>query len=88
MVYLITYDLCKEGQDYEALYKAIKEITPAWCRFMKSAWFVYTSKSDEQIRDCLLPVMDNNDLLFITKVSKQYKGWLTDDVWNWLKDRI
>lgn len=88
MVYLITYNLNKEGQDYEALYKAIRDISPAWCRFMKSAWFVDTPKSEEQIRDYLLTVMDKNDLLFITKVSKQYKGWLTDDVWDWLKDRI
>lgn len=88
MVYLITYDLNKEGQDYEALYKAIKGCCYSWYRFMKSAWFVDTSKSEEQIRDCLLPVMDQNDLLFITKVSKQYKGWLTDDVWNWLKARV
>lgn len=88
MVYLITYDLNEEGQDYEALYKAIKSCCSSWCRFMKSAWFIETTSSEDEIRDCLLPVMDKNDLLFITKVSKQYKGWLTDDVWNWLKDRV
>lgn len=88
MVYLITYDLNKAGQDYTSLYETIKSNCSAWAHCLDSTWFIDTNKTEEQVRDALLKVMDKNDLLFITKISKPYKGWLTDDTWKWLSEHV
>ena len=86
MVYLITYDLNKTGQNYTDLYEVIKTLGP-WAHYLDSTWFVDTSYSSEQIRDKLLEVIDSNDSLFITKISS-YSGWLHKDAWPWLSEHV
>jgi hypothetical protein len=86
-VYLITYDLNAPGKDYKDLYEKIKSIGD-WATFLESVWFVETTKSSNDLRDLLLPVIDKNDSLFITKVTSDYSGWANTDLWPWLSERI
>lgn len=88
MVYLITYDLCKEGQDYEALEEAIKSNCSEYFRIMQSTILVKSIREEKQVRDSLLQVMDDNDKLFIVPVTRPYDGWLTDNVWKWLSENV
>lgn len=88
MVYLITYDLCKEGQDYEALEEAIKSNCSEYFRIMQSTILVKTIREEKQILDSLLQVMDDNDKLFIVPVARPCDGWLTDNVWKWLSENV
>lgn len=87
MVYLITYDLNKTGQDYKSLYDTIKSLG-SWAHFLDSTWFVDTHISVIEIRDKLTAVMDTNDSLFVSKISKSYSGWLSQDAWNWLSEHV
>lgn len=83
-VYLISYDLCQPGQNYESVAKRIQRF-PAWFHILQSAWFVQTSANAnyiyEQVRQCL----DQNDLLFVTRVDPiDRMGWLSKDAVAWL----
>lgn len=33
-------------------------------------------------------VTDSNDKWFIIEVRRPYKGWLSKDVWEWLRERL
>ncbi|MFZ2309990.1 MAG: hypothetical protein WAW11_00410 [Patescibacteria group bacterium] len=85
MVYLITYDLNKTGQDYSGLYEAIKSIGD-WWHYLDSNWLVRTDFNVTQISSILNKKIDQNDQLLIIRVMKDYDGWLPRDAWNWLNN--
>ncbi len=86
MVYLITYDLNKEGQNYDKLYEAIKSLGN-WCHYLDSTWLVETSYSANQISEKLRKEgIDNNDSLLVFRLLKDYAGWLSEEAWQWIRD--
>lgn len=86
-VYLITYDLKKPGQNYGNLYEEIKSLGD-WAHYLESVWFVDTSFTSTQIRERLLPHIDQNDNLFICRVVRDYDGWAHKELWKWLSERV
>ena len=85
MKYLITYDLNSPGQNYEALYKAIKS-TGDWIHALQNTWFVKSQYTASEIRDQLMKVVDSGDEIFVTEIS----GWASCNMSkaaDWLNDR-
>lgn len=64
--YVITYDLNKAGQNYEALEKAIKSYN-AWAKIATTTFVIRSDNSSNGIRDHLKAQMDANDELFVGK---------------------
>lgn len=84
MMYLITYDLNKAGQNYNALYEQI-QTAPKWIHLMESVWLIYTNESVALWQQKLKKVMDDNDNLFIVNITKQTQnGWLPQNKWDWI----
>lgn len=82
MKYVITYDLNKQGQNYEDLINAIKKYT---CfHAMQSVWFVKSNQSSSQINDFLKQYIDKNDNLFVSEVTSNRSGWLSQASWDFL----
>jgi hypothetical protein len=71
--YFITYDLYRPGQDYKALFEAIKSY-PDWCHVLDSVWLVRSNGTAVEIRDHLHRYMDQNDKLFVG-------GWTNEAAW-------
>ena len=65
---IITYDLCKQGRNYDELYAAIKECN-GWARVAESVWFVKTNMSCKELRDKLLSKIDYNDRIFVAELT-------------------
>jgi hypothetical protein len=87
MVYLITYDLNKIGQNYDGLYKAIKNLGSSWWHYLDSIWLVEISNSSaDQISDILIKEIDKNDYILVVRVLEDYGGWLKKEAWDWIKD--
>lgn len=85
MVYLITYDLKTPGKEYNTLYDEIKSIGENY-HPLESTWFVKSSLSATNLSTKLRSVIDENDSLFVVKISKQDRqGWLPKTAWEWLK---
>ncbi len=86
--YLIGYDLDKPGQDYEDLYKAIKDIG-TWWHCLDSTWLIKSNLSAVSIRDRLMKIMDNNDKLLVARLSNEV-AWFGFDgnCSDWLKKNI
>lgn len=88
--YVISYDLHKPGRNYESLYEAIKGVSGDWAHINESVWAVKsTQHSSGKIRDILKAKMDNNDNLFVGKLTSE-AAWfgLTEALTKWLKENL
>ncbi|WP_346892506.1 hypothetical protein [uncultured Roseibium sp.] len=87
MIYAINYDLKRPGQNYEALYEAIKSCG-VWWHYLDSTWLVDTSLNAEGIWKKVEPHVDTNDLFLIIGVTQDYYGWLPKKAWDWIDSRM
>ena len=87
MIYSISYDLYKPGQNYEEVSKAIKSLGN-WWHHLNSTWLVSTSKNAQQIWEIVQPHIDENDRILIIEIGKDYSGWLPEKAWDWIKKQI
>lgn len=89
MVCFITYDLRKEGQDYDNVITAIKDAsTGAWCTYWKSSYLIQTNLTVQQVTDKITPHLDSNDSLIVIEVKQNYQGWLTEKQWKYIRENI
>jgi hypothetical protein len=87
VIYAINYDLKRPGQNYPALYEAIKGCG-AWWHFLGSTWLVDTSLAAQGIWDRLSPHVDTNDYILVIGVTRDYQGWLPKEAWEWINSRV
>ena len=83
--FLITYDLCRPGQDYPNLIEAIKRNVMSWAHPQLSVWIVKSTSTAVAIRDGLLPYLDRNDKLLVWELGSD-GAWsnLGQEISNWL----
>jgi hypothetical protein len=66
---LITYDLDKPGQDYNAIHAKIKSLG-RWYYPQQSVFYIHTGLSPEQAHNAIATVMDSNDKLIVVNITK------------------
>ena len=86
MIYAISYDLKKPGQNYEPLYNAIKSCGE-WWHYLDSTWLVDTNLTADGIWTKLNKHIDKNDSALVIGVTRDYSGWLPQGAWNWINQR-
>ncbi len=86
MIYAINYDLKRPGQNYEALYDAIKKCG-AWWHYLDSTWLVDTSLTATGVWERIDPHVDKNDSFLIVGITRDYQGWLPKEAWDWIDTR-
>lgn len=84
MIYLISYDLYRPAQDYEGLISDIKNIGP-WAKMLKSAWLVDSKLTASQIYDLAAKHLDKNDRIMVNEFTANHRGYLNQDIVDWLK---
>lgn len=88
MVYIITYDLKKVGQNYDALYKKIISLGQT-CHALQNLWFLDTNYNVDIIRDTLRTIIDQNDYVFIAQLYRgSYSGYISTEAIDWLNRRF
>lgn len=90
MVYMITYDLNKQGQDYENVIKAIKDASNGvWCTFWKSSYLIKSNlTSADDVFKMIRPYLDPNDKLLVIEVKNNRQGWLEQEEWDYINNSI
>lgn len=90
MVYMITYDLNKTGQDYDGVIEAIKSAgDEAWCHYWDSTWLIRsTIESPDEVVDKIKPHLDSNDRCLVIEVKNNKQGWLTKKQWDYINNKI
>lgn len=93
MSYLIGYDLNREGDNYSARNKAlrdhIKEKYPTYWANLDSTFIVVTNLTATQIRDDLLAYVDDDDELLVVALTGvgAWHGFNASGS-KWLKDHL
>ncbi len=85
--YIISYDLCEPGQDYENLINKIKSYA-TWGKINKSTWVVNSAERSTDIRNKLKPYVDRGDKLFVAKLTGEAAWTNCDCSDNWLKANL
>lgn len=86
---LVGYDLNRPGQNYPALYEALKEAT-LWWRHLDSTWLLRTNKSPVELRDQLRPLIDTGDELLVIDVTACAAAWsgFNERGSQWIKNHL
>ena len=87
-VYMITYDLNKEGQNYDKVIGAIKDCAISCYSGWKSSYLIKSSMTAKQIRDNIAQYLDGNDALLVIEVKDNYNGRLEESDWDIIRERI
>ena len=87
MLYIISYDLNKPGQNYPELYKAIKTCG-SWSHRLDSTWLVDSNLYAQSISDRITPHIDKNDYLLVFRLSKDHQGQLPQKTWDWINKHV
>jgi hypothetical protein len=89
MLFCISYDLNKPGQNYPELYDKIKKLASNWCHPVDSTWFIETSYSASEVRDSIVSVIDSSDSIIVVKASAP-GAWvgLSSEASQWLKNHL
>lgn len=91
-VYLVTWDLNKEKPNYAQArqnfilhlerFENVKDSGLDSVRFINTDWSA--NDIDEDLRERL----DNNDRLFVVKLTpSNYAGWLSKSTWDWIDSK-
>jgi len=81
---LVAYDLKRPGQDYPDLIKKLESYPRHW-HMQQSVWLVTLSGSEYDLANELEGYLDENDKLFVTRVSSSaaWSGY-SEKVSEWL----
>lgn len=90
MVYMVTYDLNKQGQKYDEVIDAIKDAsTGVWCTFWKSSYLIKSNlTSANAVFEKIQPYLDSNDRLLVIEVKNNKQGWLSEKNWDYINKSI
>lgn len=85
--FMLSYDLNEPGQKYEQVFEIIKTFG-SYIKLQQSFWLIRTSLTPEQMTTKLNSVLDNNDLIFICELEKNYYGLANKEQWKFIKESI
>lgn len=85
--YIICYDLCTPGRDYDRLYSALKKYAH-WGKLTDSTWAIVTSETYVQVRDNLKQFVDANDRLIVIRAGKKAAWTKVRASDEWVKNNI
>lgn len=92
-VYVITWNLNKERQNYDtarlAFIQHLERYDNTKDSGLESVRWISTSSTAEQVQNDLQTKLDGNDRLFVCKLtSGNHQGWLSKQVWEWINARL
>ncbi len=87
-IFIVTYDLIKPGQNYEALLKKIKD-HKTWAKLGGSSYLIKTDSTAVAVRDKLGEVLDKDDKLYVG-VATTPAAWLglSNEVEKWIQENL
>ena len=85
-VYVVTYDLNKQGQNYECITERLKSLP--YFHAQKSVWFVEYGGSADALVAFLMNCLDENDRLFVSEITDNWSGFNMPKGEAWLNARV
>lgn len=83
MVYVVSYDLRKPGQEYKNLFDELQAST-SWWHFLDSTWLIATPESANELYNRLRTHLDRDDSILVIQAGADRQGWLPKKAWEWI----
>lgn len=87
MVYLVSYDLRKPGQDYKGLFAEL-EASSSWWHYLESTWLIKTPEDANHLYNRLATHLDEGDSILIIQAGIDRQGWLPKKAWEWINREL
>ena len=87
MLYVVSYDLRKQGKDYIGLFEQLKH-SRRWWHYLDSTWLISTEESPSELYNRLVAHLDADDRILIIGAGNHIQGWLPKDAWEWIYREI
>ena len=87
MVYVVSYDLRKPGQDYKNLFDEL-QTSLGWWHFLDSTWLIATSESANELYNRLRTHLDRDDSILVIQAGADRQGWLPKKAWEWIEREL
>ena len=87
MVYVVSYDLRKPGQDYKGLFDEL-QTSPGWWHYLESTWLIATSESANELYNHLRKYLDRDDSILVIQAGIDRQGWLPKKAWEWIDQNL
>ena len=86
-MYLVAFQVSEENleQDYDEFYGALEEYD-GYCEVFDNLWFVCSDGSAEDIHDDLIDCLYEGDFILVTKIGRDYHGYLPENVVDWVEE--
>lgn len=87
-IYCVSYDLRQPDRNYEDLVTGLKSFG-TWWHQSGSVWLIVSSKKASDIREYLKQFIDENDKLFVIRVTNNWAGYgFSHREYNWLRENF
>ena len=87
MVYVVSYDLLKAGQDYKGLFDEL-QASSSWWHYLESTWLISTSQSANELYDRLRRHLGQGDSILVIQAGTDMEGWLPKEAWDWIQREL
>lgn len=89
MIFLVVFEADPKGQSYAMISQKLRNHPNSYHSF-GTTWFVADKemKNATQLYDELIPLLDKNDSLFVTPVSRNFAGYIRGDNTDWLEANL
>ena len=89
-VYLVAFQLDEdnvEHQNYDEFIEALEEYD-GYCQIFDNLWFVCSDGSADDVHEDLVQYLYDGDFILITEMGDDYRGFLPENVVDWLNENI
>lgn len=92
-VYVVTWNLNQERSNYAQARQAFIQHLESYQNVkdsgLETVRWISTTESADQIDSYLRKKLDDNDRLFVSKLtSGSHQGWLNQATWDWINARL
>ena len=84
--YIVAYDLNQETRRPNIVAEVKR--TPYWARLSESSYAIDTAETVTQVLQRFRPYLDQNDQLYVIKLTALWNGHGPNDVNSWLRQRL
>lgn len=88
MLFEISYTLNPNRVNKE-LTQELMRSAGGWMHYFDNSWLIATNENIDQFYERIKQYFRDSDLFLIVelKQSSAYRGWLTQEAWNWIREK-
>ncbi len=85
--YIVTYDLEQPVEKYAPFFEELRR-SYKWSHYIKNTWIVLRYDTLVELGSKLRSSIFQSDRLLIMPAKGPAEGWLPQDAWQWIREKV